>query len=355
MIEYKDMKFIYCPNFELSYSLIKKLTDISSKESQLKLLPLATANKIEISYLANIDAVHFSTKLEGNLLTYDQVTDALIGNTKNITSKRDLREVINYSKARKMLFDKANRGAELNKALLLGTHQELMTEIVAGKLKGHYRQAQNVIRQLNSKEIVYLPPEASDVDELMEGLFDWTKKSILEEVPVYVVAAIFHYYFVTIHPFMDGNGRTARLLTNYILLRNGITVPEYATLEKQHENYRDEYYNQLRQLQAPTFYDISDTIDITPWINYWLDCLLKTYDEALERCESHPQHEIVLDYRLQKAVSLFKKHQILKASDYQALMGLGRTQAIEDLNRLIENKLISRIGKGRSQTYRSVS
>jgi Fic family protein len=343
----------FSPSYEITHTIIKKLTEVSQREGQLKATALSAKNKIDISYLANIDAVHFSTKLEGNLLTYKQVTDVLDGNLKSIKEQKDLKEVINYSKARSVVLEQTNRKSDLNKGLILKIHKTLLNDIVTGKLLGYYRNSQNVIRDSNTNSIVYMPPEHTDVDILMKGLMQWVKRSILEDVSPFIVAAIFHYYFVTIHPFLDGNGRSARLLTGYLLLSNNITISEYASLEKQHENNRPEYYKQLRQAQAPIFYDIQKDIDLTPWINYWLDCLLNTYEEGLLRCSKKiiTLEQEYMDDRLQKTISLFRKHKRLRASEYQILMGLGRTQAVDDLNKLIDKNIIQRVGGGRSQTY----
>lgn len=347
------MKITYSPQFRITNSLIKKLTEASAKEARLQGYGLPSGNKLEISSLANIDAVHFSTKLEGNLLTYEQVTDILGGHVSRTHFERDLREVLNYSKTRSMLLKKAAEKNPLTSKLILESHKLLMANIVTGKLRGYYRQTQNVIKDAGSGKIVYLPPEAADVSGLMESLCRWVHQNLLDDLSPYIVAAVFHYYFVTIHPFLDGNGRSARLLSSFILMAQNITVFEYASLEKQHEQDRKTYYEQLRALQATTFYDIPPHIEITHWIDYFLDYLLKTYDEALLRCDGLTMNEgeLHLDARLQKALGLFKKHGQLKAIDYQILMGLGRTQAVSDLNQLIDKGVIVKKGKGRSQVY----
>ena len=343
----------YAPHYNLSNEILKQLTEISSMEGQLKATKTSTSNRQEISYLANIDSVHFSTKLEGNMLTHKQVTELLSGKSTPVKSQRDLKEIVNYAKARSVLFDKATQNNTLSKALILKVHHILMNRIVSGKLKGYFRDSQNVIKDAKSRKIVYLPPEAPDVGPLMKRLIRWVQKSLLCDLSPYIVAAIFHYAFVTIHPFMDGNGRTARLLSSYILLSNNIYLPEYASLEKQHENHRRDYYHQLRQRQSHTHYDIPKDIDLTSWISYFLTSLHAAYEEGLAKLGVHVTPETIhLDHRLEKALSLFKKHRQLKASEYEVLMGLGRTQAVNDLNQLIKKNLVSRIGGGRSSVYK---
>ena len=115
-----------------------------------------------------------------------------------------------------------------------------------------------------------------------------------------------------------------------------------------------EYYSRLRTLQGNNFYDIPEKINITGWIEYWLSCLRDTYQEAIERVEKikiDSADVLTLNNRLQKAVNLFKRHIKLNASEYQTLLGLGRTQAVSDLNELIKKGIIKKVGGGRATVY----
>lgn len=350
------MRIKYNPCFFYSNSIIKNLENIARMEGELITESRNIQIDLDIFSLANIDAVHFSTKLEGNILNYEQVTQALHQNTKDIKEKKDLREIINYSQARQFLFEKAMQGKLFDKRLVLDIHKILMDRIVDGKLKGYYRVAQNVIRDSATNAIVYLPPEAKDVDMYMKSLLDWVNTELLRKTSPLVIAPIFHYYFVTIHPFIDGNGRLARLLTNYILHSHGYSISQYASIEKQHEIDRKTYYKKLQSLQAINFYNINPQIDITSWLEYWLACLAKAYEEALSRIsDKQPQNKLShLSIRLQKAYGLVKQHHQLKASEYSLLIGLSRTQSVADLNELVNQGFIEKIGGGRSIMYRVI-
>jgi Fic family protein len=351
----KEMSLNYTPVYTLDASILSKIESISQKEGQLRAMALSVEKKMEMVSLSTVDAVHFSTKLEGNALTLEQVTQALFGKSPKHKAGRDLQEVLNYSKAKSKLAEYAKRDTLLTKSLVLKTHTVLMSNIVEGRLKGCYRTSQNVIHEANSKAIVYLPPTVDDVVPLMKSLLDWVNRSLLEGVSALIVAPIFHYYFVTIHPFLDGNGRSARLLTYFILTKQGMVISEFAALEKQHEHNRAAYYSQLRRLQAETFYDISPTQNLTSWVTYWLDCLNSTYDEALLRCTeaSDVVVEEGMEPRLRKGLALFKTHPRLTAAQYQVLMGLGRTQAVADLNQLVAKGFIQKLGSGRTVVYRA--
>lgn len=346
------MADFFNPFYITTKPILGLLEGIAKKQGVLDTIKPSSVSYGDILAMANVDAVHYSTRIEGNALTHKQVTQTLSQNKRNIKSTRDLKEIINYSKARQMLFDRTNKN-EITLDLINNVHQYLMDGIVRGKLKGHLRESQNAIYNGTGGAIVYMPPLAADVKTLLRSLTHWLRAESIHQNSSLMVAAIFHYQFVTIHPYMDGNGRLARLLTNHILHTNGYTVSLFASLEKQHERDRALYYRSLRALQRDNFYDIHKDTDLAPWIEYWMGCLNRTYDEALERLDQGTirENETGMQDRLGRAVALFTRHKRLKASDYEALMHLSRTQAVDDLNKLIEKGLIQKVGGGRSTVY----
>ena len=94
-----------------------------------------------------------------------------------------------------------------------------------------YRTGQNVIRDSASGGMVYLPPEAQDVPRLMVAMVRWARNAEKESILVPIVAALVHYQFVTIHPYYDGNGRTARLLATFILQRSDYGLHGFFSIE----------------------------------------------------------------------------------------------------------------------------
>jgi Fic family protein len=346
----------YHPIFDYTDEIVQSIEQLAKMQGELQGFRRSIQNELSIHSLANIDAVHYSTKIEGNLLTLQQVTQALAGQLKKSQVKhhRDLKEILNYAKARSFLFQRAENHSRLDIELILKIHQILLQGIVAGKLKGFLRTDQNVIRNADSNSIVYFPPDYHDVKSLLLSLLEFVNRAPLAGLSILIAAAVFHYRLVTIHPFMDGNGRVARLITNYILAVHDFDILKYASIEKQHEKDRAEYYLRLRELQGSNFYEIPEKINLTPWIQYWLTCLKSTCHEALERVkiiEPETQDTLALNKRLQKAVHLFKKHVRLSAGEYQTLLGMGRTQAVADLNELLKKGLIKKIGGGRSTVY----
>lgn len=340
---------------------------ISRKQGELDALKRDIRDDARIESIAAVDAVHFSTKIEGNTLSRDQVTQALQASqvkNKLKAPARELNEVLNYSRVRRLMREWSLKTKPWNDDWVLEHHAELLKGIVKGRLRGCYREAQCVIQDSRTHAIVYMAPEWKDVPPLMKGLLGWLRKQRQEGMSPLLLAAQFHFEFVTIHPFMDGNGRLGRLLTNGILLAGGYDVERYAALEKQHELDRARYYHALRSMQAGNFYDIPEGQDLRSWVEYWLRCLLATYEEALSRMAGTAtgtslRSSLTLDHgsfqddaRLSKAEAVFRRHRRLKASQYADLMGLGRTQSVADLNALVAVGVLERVGGGRSTVYR---
>lgn len=342
---------------QLDTDILQLLEAISRKQGELSAQQRNVRDDLEIESIAAIDAVHYSTKIEGNTLSRDQVTVALKEPKKAKTPTRDLHEVLNYSRARRSLREWALKSKPLNEEWVLKHHADLLQGIVKGKLRGHFREAQCVIKDSSTRAIVYMAPEWKEVPELMKGLLQWLRQQRTGGTSPLLLAAQFHFELVTIHPFMDGNGRLARLLTNGILLSGDYDVERYAALEKQHERDRSAYYRALRLLQSGNYYDIPPAQDIRPWVLYWLRCLLATYEEAASRLSgtrvpSASNLPPSLEDRLEKARALFFRHHKLKAAEYADLMGVARTQAVADLNELLESGFVERVGGGRSTVYR---
>jgi Fic family protein len=344
----------YRPVYRLTPEGITLLEKIARFEGEIRASVRDLGSDFAIQAEAAIDAVHYSTRIEGNALTREQVTRALTGKHQGLSRKqRDFKEVMNYSQARHFVLEKATKHHGLTLELVLEVHKLLMAGIVRGGLKGHFREAQNVIHDSATRTIIYLPPEAKDVRPLMGALCKGIARDLRSEtVSPLIVAAAFHYQFVTIHPFMDGNGRCGRLLTTFLLATQGYEWVKYGSIEKYHEANRGNYYAELRQLQASNFYDISPDIDISSWIQYWLKCAALACEEGRKKVtQVLPREDLSMPSRLQKALSLFKRHKRLTAADYQKLTGLGRTQAVADLRELERGGSIKRQGGGRSTAY----
>jgi Fic family protein len=221
-----------------------------------------------------VRSTHFSTRIEGNRLTLVEAEQALMEGRKFPGRERDTREVQHYFQALEQIEKWVEEGRTVSEERI----RQLHALIFSGKRARPtpYRDGQNVIRN-GDGAIVYLPPEASDVPGLMKELADWISAAENEQ-PVPVVAGLAHYQFVTIHPFFDGNGRTARALATWILYRGGYDLGRFYALEEFYYLDLDGYYNALVTYPHHNYYEGRNTADITPWLVYFINGMATVFE-----------------------------------------------------------------------------
>lgn len=173
-------------------------------------LPLPMSVQEQLHQEAIIKSTHYSTKIEGNMITLEKVQTLLKGE-EIVARPKDILEVQNYKNALDFIYSVSE---ELSLQFILKIHQILTVDIYEGTLCGHIREAQNAIYDSNAS-LVYVPPKTQDVKALLDKLLTWYKDE--KYLHPLIKVAIFHYEFVTIHPFIDGNGRSARILCEYLL------------------------------------------------------------------------------------------------------------------------------------------
>lgn len=216
---------------------------------------------------ARLLTTHFSTQIEGNRLTQAEVGEALSG-ARFPGRERDEIEVRHYYSALEFVERLAAGQGGIDEEDLRRVHGL----VVSGRATPTaYRDGQNVIRDASSGSIVYLPPEAKDVPDLMAGLVEWINTQLgLGELPVPLIAGCAHCQFATVHPYYDGNGRTARLLTTLVLHRRGYGLKGIYSLEEYYARDLGGYYRALDLGPSHNYYLGRAGAELTPFLEYFL-------------------------------------------------------------------------------------
>jgi Fic family protein len=191
-----------------------------------------------------------------------------------------------------------------------------------------YRDAQNVIRDSRNKAIVYLPPEAKDVAPLMQQLVAWI--SATNQLPVPLRAAIAHYQYAAVHPYYDGNGRTARLLTTLILHPGGYGLKGLYALDEYYARDLKGYYEVLTIGPSHNYYMGRVEADITPWVAYFIEGMATSFERVLQQAKLEAESGRTdqspllrnLDSRQRKVLVLFERSREVTAAEIAALFGL---------------------------------
>jgi Fic family protein len=270
------------PHYTLSPAALRSLLDVEAARAVVDHTPVPPGAAEEIRRRARLRSTHYSTRIEGNRLTLAEA-EAVIeggGRVRFHGRERDVHEVRNYWSALLRVEEWAAQGMPLTEDLIRRLHG--LVERGSRAKPTPYREGQNVIRDSASGALVYLPPEAKDVPELMAGLVDWAKGADAEGVPVPVIAGLAHYQFVTIHPYYDGNGRTGRLLATFLLHSGGYGLHGFFSLEEHHARDLAAYYNSLAAHPHHNYYEGRADADLTPWLEYFLRTLTQAVTAAEE-------------------------------------------------------------------------
>ena len=153
--------------------------------------------------------------------------------------------------------------------------------LVIGKnqnAKATYRDGQNIVEDSLTKQIVYMPPEAKDIKALINQMIKEFDNKTSKDIPIPIKAGIIEYEFVTIHPFWDGNGRTSRLLANYILKAYGYDLKGFYVMEEFYDKNINDYYNSLQMGIHHNFYFGRKDADITEWLEYFISTMANTFE-----------------------------------------------------------------------------
>lgn len=246
-------------------------------------LPLSMRMLDSLRRTARLLSTHFSTQIEGNKLSPSQVEDVLEGGGRFPGRERDEAEVRNYYKAQEFIMEQIEKKTPLNEKTLRTIHELVMS---GRKTPTAYRDGQNVIRDGRSGRMVYLPPEAKDVPALMKDLMEWmTGELKRNDLPIPVIAGLVHYQFATIHPYYDGNGRTARLLTTYILHQGGYGLHGIYSLEEYYAQHLQGYYDALAVGTSHNYYDGRMEAEVTPFLTYFTVGMADSFAKIRSRAE----------------------------------------------------------------------
>ncbi len=328
------MKQLWMPKFTITHSINKKLLKAEAIRAGIEGLSLPAAAEMEIRHNIRIRATHYSTYIEGNRLTLKETEEVI---TKKKVSffgrERDVKEVQNYWDALIKAEEWAESKTELTETLIKKIHA--MAHKGRNSRPTPYRDGQNVIRDSKSGKIIYMPPEAKDVPGLMKGMLGWISRSEKDELAVPIIAGLAHYQFVTIHPYFDGNGRTARLLATYLLQKNGYGLHGLFSMEEHHAKEIGKYYRILETHTHHNYYFGRAEADLTGWVEYFVTMLLEAYEGVktetarIEKngIKTEPGLFRQLDRRARIVFPLFKDRTEITTGDIAGILRVSRRMA----------------------------
>jgi Fic family protein len=290
------------PKYTITQNILKNLTKIEAIRETFEQNPVTPSLMVSLRSSAKMASVHYSTKIEGNRLTLKQVEDTILRKKVVPHKERDSSEVKAYYKAMDYVEKCLEKNLNFSENFIKRIHG-----IVEG-FAASYRDAQNAIYDNSSGNIVYVPPEAKDVPHLMAELVDWVNGN--EKIPNVIVAGLTHYQFVTVHPYYDGNGRTARLITSFLMRKFGYGLRGIYSLEEYYANDLPGYYGALNTHPHHNYYEGRENADLTGWIDYFTTGVADIFEKIQNKAKQRPTVDVSsamrkLDVKQRKILELF--------------------------------------------------
>jgi len=322
------------PHYTLTPAIARSLMEIEAARAVVDRTPLSPSARNELRRRARIRSTHYSTRIEGNRLTLAEAEQVIEGQKTQFHGReRDVREVRNYWNALLRVEEWAARKTPVTEDLIRRLHA--LIEKGPRAKPTPYRDGQNVIRDSASGRLIYMPPEAKDVPILMAALVTWVNQAEKDGLPTPLIAALIHYQFVTIHPYYDGNGRTARLLATFILHRGGYGLGGFFSLEEHHARDLGAYYGSLAVHMHHNYYDGRAEADLTVWLEYFMTTLSEVFTSArgealqlsTEDVSIEPEELRRLDHRARVVLSLFDRANQITTAQVAEALGLSPRMA----------------------------
>ena len=296
-----------------------------------------------------------STRIEGSKLSDEDIEKMLRGISIQKFSNRDEQEAQGYYELLQNVFNSWD-ALIFNENLVKHFHKELLKYVEKDIFhRGDYKKKENAVEMINevgkSVGVLFETTKAWLTPKEMLELIDWTKTALQEYTyhPLLIIAN-FLVEFLNIHPFEDGNGRLSRIISNLLLLKQSYAYMPYVSHEKLIEDNKPDYYLALRKSQKTLR---TKKPDISPWLNFFLDILLKQSQMAVQlltvtniETVLSPQQLLVWQY-LEKVPETTPK-------EISNVTGVPRPTINQVINKLMALKMIERIGQGATTRYRKV-
>lgn len=326
------------PKFTITNAITAALTRIERARGFLEAATLSEDWVAAMGERALVLEAHHTTHIEGTHLTLDQAERLMAGESVPEADPDDARELLNYRRAFEFVSEYLDSGAAVTEGLVREIHKRLVEGVRGGSATpGQYRKVQNYVVNGATGQTVYTPPPAQDVPPMMAEMVTWLNQP--GQVHPVLVSGVAQFQLVHIHPFLDGNGRTSRLLSTLCLYRAGYDFKRLFTISEYYDRDRAAFYGAIQGVR-------DRGMDMTGWLEYFVDGLSTQLQEMRERGERAIQRDILakehgLADRQAKALGHVMEHGSLTIQDFEALCpGVNRRSLQRDLKGLLDKGLI---------------
>lgn len=342
---------VFNPNWRHSNKIVKNLTAIAEARAIVLNAPLIPKWEVSLRRDAILGSAHSSTAIEGNRLSLDEVS-ALAEGREIMAARKDRQEVLNYLEA----LDKLSRFVKKDAFTIkdfLELHRLVTRETLDNPAhEGALRPVQVYVGNRATGEVAFIPPPTAEVPGLVEALLAWLNAPQINEIDPVIEAGITHYEIARIHPFVDGNGRTARVMATMILYKRGFDVKRFFTLDDYYDQDRRAYYAVLKSVDQKT-------LDLTGWLEYFTDGVAVSLKAVKDKVVGlskdikvlKEKGQVALTERQIRIVEFIVQNSQITNKDVRAMFALSDEGARKEISKLVKLGVLVSEGKGRALHY----
>lgn len=344
------MSFI--PRYAITERLLANIKQISSLVTELNHRRFTNIVLFELEQSAREVSSYASTSIEGNPLPLTEVKKILKSTPDHVRDSE--KEVLNYNRALQELNQKLSVGkVDFSLDLILKIQNQVIEGLLP-KFERGLRQKAVVVNDPRTGQVVYLPPDIKDVKPMLGELIEFVSINRKSIDPL-ILAGIFHKQMVIIHPFMDGNGRTTRLITKVLLAAMGLNTFNLFSFENYYNQNVTKYFKTVGEFG--NYYELENLpagrqVNFTNWLEYFTEGII---DELLRVQKLLPTKSLDKEARLEeyhlKILNFIRKKGSITHREYAKLVKRAKPTRALDFQKLVELNLIERKGKGRATFY----
>jgi len=335
------------PRYKITNKLLANIKKITELVVKLNMNKYPNVVLRELARKAREISVYSSTNIEGNPLPLTDVKRILKSRPEDIRDTE--REVLNYNEALLWLNSQLiKKTFKLSNSQILTIHKKVVSKLLDKNKLGKFRDGPVIVNDPRSGKTVFIPPDVKDMIPLMTALLDYVESN-KGKVDLLVLSGIFHKQFAVIHPFIDGNGRVARLCTKALLSEMGLDTFYLFSFENYYNNNVAKYFEKVGEYGD--YYEIKDKIDFTVWLEYFTDGIIDELLRVRKQLIVLPTPEAELKEHDKKIINYVKKHGFINNERYSQITDRAKATRSLDFKRLISLGIIKKRSKGKATYY----
>jgi Fic family protein len=337
----------YKPEYTISNSILNYVAEAEAARQIIENSLLVPHWERKFQTEALVRTIHHSVAIEGNGMSLSETEKVIRGEDVKTIRMRDIQEILNYRDVIDYLAKADSKVLSIK--FLLDLHKQLGKRVLPPEQCGVLRQKDSAIVSSKTGEVVFDPPPASEVKSEIEELCDWDAQS--GNVNALLKAGILHYELVRIHPFVDLNGRTSRIVATWSMFRDGYDIRKFFSLEEHYDQDTKRYYEAL---------DSANNGDLTPWLEYFTEGvaieLRRVKEQVLglsrDRKLIEKMGQVALNERQIGVIQYLEENESIRNQEFRKLFPeISDDTILRDLKDLMEKKILAKKGRTKAAFY----